>query len=236
MKKYNLYLDPEIEYNGIYDGGIHISLSQDDCCLNAERESTDGTVWFCHAEYAMGLPMMQILRRKDRGAAGICMLNRNELLIDPFAQDIFKNTNIHSMPVMIKLDSATAFKDNKDLSLLEHCLQDYPETDFIVGGRDFWRSVNHIRADGTGTLEYLLNKYKNLYGSLNGIAESGIALNRATEILNNNPDRFFFANDFETDENTDRWFDRLYFMGGLTTEAYEKIWWENAEKLIKSKL
>ncbi len=242
MKKYNIHLPPGADYSPQYEGGVYVSYSPEDCGINRINSAgDDNTVWFCHAQPSMGIQFMQLVRAADRGAAGICMLNRNELLIDPFAQDLFKSANEKAFPVMIAVAGAgeKGFKYKPGLPLLENCLQDYKNTKFIVSGSGFWNELVNCDTKPTGTIDYLFGKYPNIYGALSGFCPQTANSPMATELFNRYPDRFFFSEDYTSyasDISAENWLDDMYSTGRLSHEAYKKICCKNAERLIKGEL
>ncbi len=235
MKKYNIHLSPGISCAPAYSGGVYVSYSPEDCEINRKNSAgDDNTIWFCHAQPSMGIQYMQLVRAADRGAAGICMLNRNELLIDPFAQDLFKSADEKAIPVMIAIagDGENGFKDKPGLPLLEHCLQDYKNVKFIVCGGGFW---SELYAGQSDTLIQLFDKYTGIYADLYGIDIKENA-DKILAFLNSHPDRIFLGEDNtqSAEYYISNWLDEMHSHGRLSDETYEKICYKNAEKLILS--
>lgn len=237
MKKYNINLTYGDKLPGRYEGGVYVSFSPRDCDRLKNGTSAENTAWLCHAEYSMGLHMMQIVRRKDRGAAGICMLNNNRLLIDPFAQDVFKYADVYHFPVMIAIGDGEqgGFCDKPGLPLLEHCLQDYPSAMFIVCGEGFWKEINNCGNSGISILAQLFSQYPNLYASLQGFNPQKHG-NAAAQLMNSYADKIFFAENGD-EYSVEMWLDNAYAQGTISDTAYRRICIENIkEQIIDKKL
>lgn len=174
------------------------------------------------------------------------------LFDDPRCLEIFRVAGELGMPVVLHLDvpflpdehGKPVYQDTwygGTIENLERALEACPDTLFIGHAPGFWREISsdapqrsEIYPDGpipeTGKLYGLLDTYSNLYADLS----AGSALNalrrdpaHAEEFLTRYADRLLFARDYYGSDLDD-------FLGTLSLEpeVREKIYWQNAEKLI----
>ncbi len=174
---------------------------------------------------------------------------------DPRSLELFHVAGELKLPVVLHLD-VPYLKNNQGKRVyqsfwyggtvdnLERALQACPETIFIGHAPGFWREISADAAgdpanypkgpvkDG-GRLYHLLDQYPNLHADLS--AGSGhFALERdpkhAVQFLKRYADRLLFARDFYGQE-----LHQFLMSLDLSSEIIEKIYHQNAEKLVKQK-
>lgn len=171
---------------------------------------------------------------------------------DPRCLELFQMAGRLKMPVVLHLDvpylpdanGAPVYQPEwygGTVENLERALQACPETIFLGHAPGFWREISGDAArepkqypDGPivpgGKLHRLLAAYPNLWADLS--AESGrTALARdprhAVEFITRHADRLLFARDFYGGK-----LHALLQTLPLATEVVEKIYWQNAERLV----
>jgi len=149
------------------------------------------------------------------------------------------------MPVDLHMD-ALRCTDEKGLPRLEAMLRQFPDTVFMGHAMYFWSEIDADVKDEDrggypkrpvkrgGTLERLLDTYPNLYGDLS--AGSGYnAITRDPDFgrwfLEKYQDRLLFGTDKLKEDQETPIIGHLRTVG-LPREAYEKIAFRNAERIL----
>ena len=238
-----------------YEGGMPFGTNK----ANAKicRQFPDRYTWMCAVNPKGKEPVYDRLARfKAQGAIGIGELTTNRRLDDPFLQELFSAAEKLQMPVTIHMSPEVGYSygvvDDPGLPLLEQVLAKYPDLKILGHSQTFWIEMsadapkeNEARnswGDGPvvpgGRVPELFAKYPNLYGDLS--ANSGSrAIMRDPEFglnfLETYADRLFFATDMV---NTDMvfplgaWLDEMAETGKLSRDAYNKICFENAQRIF----
>lgn len=217
----------------------------------------DRYAWMCAVNPKGKEPVYDRLARfKAQGAIGIGELTTNRRLDDPFLQELFAAAEKLQMPVTIHMSPEVGYSygvvDDPGLPLLEQVLAKYPDLKILGHSQTFWiemsadapaeKEARNSWGDGPvvpgGRVPELFAKYPNLYGDLS--ANSGSrAIMRDPEFglnfLETYADRLFFATDMV---NTDMvfplgaWLDEMAESGKLSKAAYNKICFENAQRIF----
>lgn len=174
---------------------------------------------------------------------------------DPRSLNVFHKAGELGLPVVLHLDVPYLLIDGKreyqdawyggTVDNLERALQACPETNFIGHAPGFWREISaDAELDPSpypqgpvapgGRLYHLFDTYTNLYADLS--AGSGrFALERdpehALQFVNRYADRLLFARDYY-EQDLHNFLQTL----NLSQEVTEKIYWQNAEKLLTPKI
>ena len=221
------------------------------------RQFPDRYAWMCAVDPKGKEPVYDRLARfKAQGAIGVGELTTNRPLNDPFLQELFAAAEKLQMPVTIHMSPEVGYSygvvDEPGLPLLEQVLRDYPNLKILGHSQTFWiemsgdapreKEARNQWGDGPvvpgGRVPELFTKYPNLYGDLS--ANSGSrAIMRDEEFglnfLETYADRLFFATDMVNKDMVfplGAWLDEMAQSGRLSREAYNKICFENAQRIF----
>ena len=221
------------------------------------RRFPDRYAWMCALDPGSREPVYDRLARfKSEGAIGIGELTCNRKLSDPFLQEIFAAAEKLDMPITMHMSPEEGYSygvvDEPGLPLLEEVLKKYPRLKLLGHSQTFWiemsadapkdREGRNSWGDGPvipgGRVPELFEKYPNLYGDLS--ANSGSrAIMRDPEFglafLETYSDRLFFATDMVNADMVfplGAWLDEQVACGKLSKEAYNKICFENAQRIF----
>lgn len=197
---------------------------------------------------------------KERGCKGIGEVCANLPFDDPLMENLFKHAQANELPLLFhmapKQGGYYGIVDHLGLPLLEGALQKFPDLTFVGHSQPFWAEISgdlteEIRntypngpvAEGGATVR-LFRKYPNLYGDLSPAAGSGFnAISRDREFgfafMEEFQDRLLFGSDICDPRNQLTligYLNDAVTNGDISREAYEKICYRNAEKLLGIKL
>jgi hypothetical protein len=192
---------------------------------------------------------------KERGCKGVGEVCPNLYFDDPLVMNLFKHCEMCEMPVLfhiaVKVGGAYGIADDLHLPRLEKCLQTFPGLIFIGHSQAYWSEIggdvteeNRNRyPEGKigpgGVVPRLLEQYPNMYAEIS--ARSGLhALTRDPEFGHEFIDRFqdklLFGTDTSSPTNDHRHAEvmrTLHSETHISTEAFEKISWQNANRILK---
>ena len=199
----------------------------------------------------------KIAKWKALGAVGIGELMVNKRLDDPFYQKLFLVAQELDLPVLFHMSPQVGYKygvvDEPGLPLLEQCLQQFPNVNFIGHSQPFWHEIT-ADADPSpeardrwgkgpvkpgGRLVTLFETYPNLYGDLSANS-GGRAILRdeafGLAFLEKFHARLMFGTDtlnVTQEYPLGHWLDKMVAGGMLNQTAYENICYKTAQKLLK---
>lgn len=195
---------------------------------------------------------------KSQGAKGVGEVCANIYFDDPITLNFFKHCEECEMPVTFhiapQIGGYYGLVDGFGLPRLEKVLTMFPKLKFIGHSQCFWSGISADVNESNwmgypsgkvipGRVVELMRKYPNLYGDMS--AGSGFnAITRDPEFgysfLEEFQDRLFFATDICATENDKSpffgfsfWLDEAYEKGKISRDAYEKICYKNAEKILE---
>jgi len=196
----------------------------------------------------------QLLYYKERGCRGVGEVTANLSFTDPMVLNLFRHCERCGMPVLFHIGpthgGCYGLVDGLGLPGLEHCLQACPDLVFIGHSQPFWSEISGDNTDEVrntypegpvaegGAVPRLLREHPNLHGDIS--AGSGYnALTRDPEFgaafLDEFQDRLLFGTDICSPKNDHRHAEllrKLHDDGTLSDEAFEKISWRNADRLL----
>lgn len=247
-----------IEKAVIMSGGETSTLpfGNEQCQTLAKRYPKRYT-WMCNLDAAEPETIEQRLRRyQAQGAVGVGEFLINRKISDPFIQRVFQAAEALGMPVLFHMSPEEGYSygivDAPGLPLLEDALRFYPNLKIIGHSQPFWHEISgDAKPDlesrmewgkgpvaENGRLVFLLRNYPNLYADLSANS-GGCAIMRdeafGLEFLEEFQDRLLFGTDMVNIEMTfplGDWLDRQWREKRLSTEAYQKICFENAKKMF----
>ena len=217
----------------------------------------DRYAWMCALDPGSTEPVYDRLARfRAEGAVGIGEMTCNRRLDDPFLQTVFAAAEQLGMPVTIHMSPEVGYSygvvDEPGLPLLEEVLRKYPKLKILGHSQTFWiemsadapkdRESRNSWGDGPvipgGRVPELFEKYPNLYGDLS--ANSGSRAIMRDEafglaFLETYSDRLFFATDMVNADMVfplGAWLDEQVAAGRLSREAYNRICFENAQRIF----
>ncbi len=192
----------------------------------------------------------------ERGCKGLGEVYPNLPFNDPLVENLFKHAQALNLPLTFHMaphqGGHYGMVDHLGLPLLEGALRKFPDLQFIGHSQPFWAEISgdlteDIRytypktnvAPG-GAVVRLMRDYRNLWGDLSPGAGSGYnAISRDPEFgyafLEEFQDRLLFATDICDPRNELPLVDFLNDAaqnGDINRDAYEKICYKNAEKLL----
>lgn len=222
------------------------------------RQFPDRYAWMCAVDPKGKEPVYDRLARfKSQGAIGIGELTVNRRLDDPFLQELFAAAEKLDMPVTIHMSPEVGYSygvvDEPGLPLLEAVLKKYPNLKILGHSQTFWiemsgdapkeKEARNSWGEGPvvpgGRVPELFEKYPNLYGDLS--ANSGSRAIMRDEgfglaFLERYADRLFFATDMVNADMVfplGAWLDEMVESGRLSRETYNKICFENAQRIFR---
>ena len=192
---------------------------------------------------------------KERGCKGVGEVCPNLYFDDPLVQNLFKHCEKCDMPVLfhiaVQIGGAYGVVDDLHLPRLEKCLQTFPNLIFIGHSQAFWSEIGSDvtdenrngypegRVEPGGVVPRLLEHYPNMYGEIS--ARSGYsALTRdpefGYEFIDRFQDKLLFGTDTSSPSNDHRHAElmrTLHAEGHISTAAFEKISWQNINRILK---
>ncbi|RJS85995.1 amidohydrolase [Candidatus Bathyarchaeota archaeon] len=219
--------------------------------LRATRKYRDRLIPFCNVDPRRGHPKTFdpypiIERYVARGCRGFGEELAGLFVDDERLQRIYRAVAELGIPILLHLDGYRNI-DDVGLPRFERMIREHKRTIFIAHGPHWWAEISgDVKPEDVnrypkgpvkpgGKVEYLLQKYPNVYGDLS--AGSGLnALQRDPEhakgFLERNRRKLLFGTDiiWETQEiKTLEFLEKLE----LDENVYRDILYRNAEKLLK---
>lgn len=213
--------------------------------------------WMCNIDPEVpGSVYDRLVYWKERGAVGIGELVINRWLDDDLLQQIFAAAEKLALPVTLHMSPRPGFSygvcDSPGLPLLEAVLHTFPNLIVVGHSQLFWLEISgdcpkedDAMRNGYGTglvtpggaVPRLLEQYPNLYCDLS--ANSGSRAIMRDEIFGLNflekyQDRLMFATDsFDCHKKfpLGDFLDSCLADGRISVRAYNKICWENAQRI-----
>lgn len=195
---------------------------------------------------------------KARGAVGVGELVINRWLDDDFLQKVFAAAEKLELPVTLHMSSRPGFLygvcDRPGLLLLEQVLQTFPRLTVVGHSALFWLEISgdcpregdmerNSYGSGpvtpNGTVPRLLDRYPNLYCDLSATSGSTAIMrdeDYGRSFLERYQDRLLFATDsFDCRKifPLGDFLDRNLAEGKLSSGAYDKICWQNANRIYR---
>jgi len=191
---------------------------------------------------------------KERGCKGVGEITANLYFDDPLVFNLFRHCRDTRMPVLFHMAPRQGgyygLVDDLGLPRLEKALAAFPDLPFLGHSQPFWAEVSgDLREDlrnryppgpvaPGGAVPRLLEEYPNLYGDLS--AGSGFnAVSRDPDwgcaFLDRFQDRLLLGTDICSPKNDMQHaphLRRLRDEGRLSEEAFDKIAWRNADRLL----
>ena len=222
-----------------------------DYVIRACRLHADRLIPFCNVDPRRGssdltTDFRRMLKEyRDRGCRGLGELMCGVYVDDPRMQKIYEACGELGMPIVFHLDALRDL-DDSGLPRMESMIRKFPECVFVGHGPHFWAEIS---ADLTeedfgryptgqvkrmGAVERLLSRYPNACADLS--AGSGYnALTRDPRFgrwfLEEYQDKLLFGTDKLSVEQETPIVSHLRD-AGLPREAYEKIAWKNALRIM----
>lgn len=193
---------------------------------------------------------------KERGCKGVGEVCANLPFDDPLMENLFKHAEAEQLPLTFHIAPQQGgyygIVDRLGLPLLEGALRKFPDLIFLGHSQPFWAEISgDLTEEGRngypkgavvegGATVRLFREYPNLYGDLSPAAGSGFnAVSRDPEFgfafMEEFQDRLLFGTDICDPRNELTLIDYLndaVRLGHLSREAYEKVCYKNAEKLL----
>ena len=197
----------------------------------------------------------QLLFYKEKGCKGVGEICANLYFDEPLVQNLFKHCQKCQMPVLFHIGrqkgNSYGLIDDLHLPRLEKCLKKFPELIFIGHSQPFWAEISKdVTTENRagypsgkvikgGTVPMFLRTYPNLYGDLS--AGSGYnAITRNPEFgykfLEEFQDKLFFGTDTCSPKDNHRHAEFLRNAlkeKNISRQAFEKISWQNANRILK---
>ncbi len=194
---------------------------------------------------------------KELGAVSVGELAINQWIDSPLNTAVFEAAEKLSLPVTFHMSPEPGYAygicDRPGLPLLEEALKSFPELKFFGHSQTFWieisgdtpREGNQARSkmgEGPvapgGAVPRLLDAYPNLYGDLSACSGSRAVMRDEVfglAFLERYQDRLMYGSDTINSVQVmplGGYLDSCVEYGRLSREAYEKICYQNAQKLL----
>lgn len=197
----------------------------------------------------------QLVYYKDKGCKGVGELTANMPIGDPMVQNLFRHCEACEMPILFhigpQIGDCYGLVDGLHLPGYEKALKKFKKLVFIGHSQPFWAEISgNIKMKDRnsypkgkitpgGTVVRLLEKYPNLYADIS--ANSGYnALTRDPDFgygfMERFRDKLLFGTDICSPRNNFRHAEFLRETlknGHISKKAFEKISWQNANKILK---
>ena len=190
---------------------------------------------------------------KSAGCRGIGEYVPNLPFDDPLNMNVFKQVEEVGLPLTFhvapKIGGCYGCFDEVGLPRLENVLKECPNLILLGHSQPFWAEISSDVTEENrngypkgvvtpGRVPALMRQYPNLHGDLS--AESGYnAISRDPEFgyqfLEEFQDRLYFATDkakVQQETPIVAYFREIQQKGQVSSDAYEKITWKNATKLL----
>ena len=217
----------------------------------------DRYAWMCNiSPKGKGSVYERLARYQAQGAIGIGELTYNHKLTDPFLQEVFAAAEKLGLPITIHMSPEEGYSygvvDDPGLPMLEEVLKKYPNLKILGHSQTFWIEMSgdapkdkegrNSWGDGPivpgGRVPELFEKYPNLYGDLSANSGSRAIMRDEAfglSFLERYADRLFFATDMVNKDMVfplGAWLDEKLAEGKLSQETYNKICFENAQRIF----
>ncbi len=193
---------------------------------------------------------------KSRGFKGIGEVSATLRFTDPLMQNLFRHAEANGLPLTFHIAPAQVghygILDSLGLPGLECALRAFPKLIFLGHSQPFWSEISGDVTEAIrntyprgkvapgGAVVRLMRQYPNLWGDLSPAAGSGYnAISRDPDFgyafLEEFQDRLLFGTDICDPRNKLTLIDFLNEAaekGRISREAYEKICYRNAERLL----
>lgn len=235
-----------------------VPLAANADCRAIAGADPDHFAWMCNLDFVERDTVSERLARyKAQGAVGIGELMINRRLDDPFLETVFDAAGKLDLPITFHMSPAVGYSygvvDDPGLPLLEHALQKFPDTKFLGHSQTFWIEMSGDAPTEPearnqwgkgpvipgGRVPELFAQYPNLYGDLSANS-AGQAIMRDPDFglsfLETYADRLFFATDMVNAGMVfplGKWLDEQAASGALSINAYQKICYENAQRVFR---
>lgn len=190
---------------------------------------------------------------REAGCKGVGEMTANLAFDDPLVENLFAQCEEMEMPLLFhigpRFGRCYGLVDDLGLPRLERALQKFPRLIFIGHSQPFWSEISadntvHIRNTypkgkvTPGRVPELLRRYPNLYGDMS--AGSGFnAVTRDPEFgyafIEEFQDRLLFGTDIcavTNDTPLVRWLRQAVDEGRISQQAFEKVSWRNADRIL----
>jgi predicted TIM-barrel fold metal-dependent hydrolase len=190
---------------------------------------------------------------KALGCKGIGEVTTNLPFDDPLMCNLFSHVEAAGLPLIFhvapQVGGYYGLVDDLGLPRLETVLKRFPDLRFLGHSQAFWAEISADASDENrtgypkgpvvpGRIPELMTKYPNLHGDLS--AGSGFnAISRDPEFgyrfLEEFQDRLFFGTDLlrvGQDLPQVAYLNEIVEAGHISQQAYEKIAWRNADRLL----
>lgn len=192
---------------------------------------------------------------KEAGCKGVGEFIPNLPFDDPMVENVFRHVEAADLPLTIhvapKIGGYYGLVDELGLPRLEGALKKFPKLIVLGHSQPFWAEMSGDLTEAQrntypkgpvkpgGRIPELFAKYPNLYGDLS--AGSGYnAISRDPEFgckfLEDFQDRLLFGTDLAApDQKPEQpaYYRELVEKGRISREAFEKIAWKNANRILK---
>ena len=215
--------------------------------------------WACNFEPEHPETVYERMRRcKEAGAVAVGELMVNQWLDSEFLTSVFDAAERLELPVTLHMSPEPGFAygvcDRPGLPLLEQVLQQHPGLTILGHSQLFWLEIsgdcptegNEARSamgkgpvTPGGRVPELFERYPNLYGDLSAFSGScAIVRDPAFGVafLERYADRLLFATDTYNKHQRfplGQFLDDACAQGKLSRAAYEKIYYKNAQRLLR---
>jgi len=232
-----------------------------DACLDIAARYPDRFIPFCNPDPRMltnspeadFTPMLDYF--KSQGARGVGEVCANLPFDDPRVWNLFKHCQAAGLPVIFhvatQIGGTYGLCDELGLPRFEATLKQFPDLVFLGHSQAFWSEIGGDVTEATrggypkspvaegGRVVELMRTHPTLCGDLS--AHSGYnAVSRdpafGCRFLDEFQDRLFFGTDICAPSNKTPLVEFLRDAadgGRLSRQAYEKIGWKNAERLLR---
>lgn len=245
---------PEVTPEGLYG-----SQSQEEI-IEVVSQYPDRFSWFCNIdpraiENSPGTdftPWLQYYR--ERGAKGVGEVTANLYFDDPKVWNLFSHCEKNRMPVIFHMaagfENTYGLVDDLHLPRLERTLQAFPTLCFLAHSQTYWAEISR-EVDQQSRLVYpsgpvipgrvveLMRRYPNLCGDLSAGSGSNAVMRDPAfgyRFLEEFQDRLYYGTDICSPEDRmplGAFLDHAVLSGHISQQAYEKICWGNAQRLLQ---
>ena len=219
--------------------------------LRITRKHADRLIPFCNVDPRRGDPntfdpFPIIEEYISRGCKGFGEVIAGLEIDDERLQRIYRSVGKLGIPIVMHLDAYRCI-DDVGLPKFERMIEKYSATIFVAHGPHWWAEISgDVKPEDRsrypkgpikpgGKVEYLLQKYGNLYADLSADSAWN-ALSRdlefAEKFLERNRSKLLFGTDLLQRKQEIKIVDLLEGME-LSEETYERIFYANAERLLK---
>ena len=238
--------------------GNHRCVSSEDV-IEIAAEYPDRFIPFCNVDprQISNSPDVNFMPHleyyKSAGCKGMGEMTANLAFDDPLVENLFRQVEAVGLPLLFhiapKFGGCYGLVDGFGLPKLKAAMQKFPKLVFIGHSQPFW---SHISADVTeetwggypkgkvipGRVVELMRKYRTLYGDMS--AGSGFnAVSRdpefGYEFMEEFQDRLLFGTDIcypNQDTPLPTYLRKAHDEGRISDQAFEKITWQNANRLL----